>query len=163
MSNLPIANLPFAEVVRYELARADDYFAQIQATHGELAAGGDIEGLRRRLDQVRELAEKELAVSKKPAATAAQIDDGGYVFPLTEANGANSGTFGISVRAWLTGQALSGFLAAHADPGTKIPPAAQVGKDAVQYADAVLAALAAPPPATVDARPDDEVDLGGES
>ncbi len=51
---------------------------------------------------------------------------------------------GLSARAWLAGQALSSYLAAHAGPGVSPPEPTTAAARALAYADALLQALAQP-------------------
>lgn len=46
----------------------------------------------------------------------------------------------MSLRDWLAGQALAGYLSAFAGEGVPIPQADEVGPICYAYADAVLAA-----------------------
>lgn len=50
---------------------------------------------------------------------------------------------GLTIRAYLTGQALGGYLAAHTGDGP-MPAAERTAQDCVAYADALLAKLAKP-------------------
>lgn len=64
--------------------------------------------------------------------------EGGPAFPTDgEYRGYVSG---MSLRDWFAGQALSGYLAAHADPEVYLPSAVKAATWAYQYADAMLAA-----------------------
>lgn len=67
-------------------------------------------------------------------------DDGGPAFPATEANGCNSGVWGMSLRDWFAGQAMSGWLA---DPAVRVADADDARTHAERcylIADAMLAA-----------------------
>jgi hypothetical protein len=48
---------------------------------------------------------------------------------------------GMTIRAWLAGHALSGYLALHAGPDNGCPTPDCAAKHAVEFADALLAEL----------------------
>lgn len=58
------------------------------------------------------------------------------------------GANGIDVRTYLAGRALTGVIAAYAGPELGLPTPEEAAQCAVQYADALLAALAAKEPPT---------------
>lgn len=56
-------------------------------------------------------------------------------FPVDNSNGHPPG---VSLREWFAGQALVGYLAAHAGPTVKTPEPEAAAKRAFQFADAMI-------------------------
>lgn len=70
-----------------------------------------------------------------PSTEGLQIDD------LREAMGTvTEPTAGMSLRDWFAGQAMVGYLAAHADPEVRLPESRRMAQHCWQYADAMLEA-----------------------
>lgn len=67
-------------------------------------------------------------------------DDGGPAFPEFQIDTVRaSSTSGMSLRDWLAGQALAGFVSIAHDDGEPIMGAADTASAAYNYADAMLA------------------------
>jgi len=70
---------------------------------------------------------------------------GGRAFPRPcgeTQNFENEAQTGMSLRAWLAGQALTGYLASYSSPDVLLPSNEQAARHCVEYADAVIAELA---------------------
>lgn len=61
-------------------------------------------------------------------------------FPMPAVAGFHGPEFGMSLRDWFAGQALSGIIASHADSDMPLPSASKTAQWAYDYADALLAA-----------------------
>ncbi len=71
-------------------------------------------------------------------------DDCAFPHPSQKIGGQGLTDGGLTIRAYIATQAMVGYLAAHADPETRIPNPSILASDSVEYADALIAELSKP-------------------
>jgi len=75
-----------------------------------------------------------------------RIKDGGPAFPRAagpepRVNAYHEYQDGMTLRAWLAGQALNGLIAAHSGPDCPLPKPLDMSQAAIVYADLLLELL----------------------